>query len=330
MSPMDDFLSGKVVLITGATNGIGKGLFEKICSIPSPPQKIILIARNKTLGGISKELAETSGITCDLLLGDLAKPEDVFRLAREVRASNDQLHCLINNAGIFLTHKSPEKKNGVLTVEPLPGMELEIHFMVNFLAMVILVSELKSLLEKSSPARVVVTGSFTTWEVTKGQVQWDDLQWENTNPSKSMPNQRSYAHSKLLQHLWVKHYSTLLKGVTINVADPGLVSTNIGAVQKIKKTLGCCYPCVMKVMGGRNIHQGCLPLFHLCDSAEVEGKSGMYLDWGTSKLVKRDLVPMEIYPNYKNSVAPSTKDPEQCKRTYEYARDLVESLRPAA
>jgi len=259
-----------------------------------------------------------------VVLADCAKPKELIAGCREVLRVTDVVHCVWNNAGMWnMTSRRVE----------LQEDGLEVHFAVNYPAMVIIVTELRDVLAKSAPARVVVTGSFTSYEFMQGEVHFDNLQCENGKHAlKGLPHGYTYAHSKLMQHVWCKHYQSLLpQGVTINVADPGQVATNMCIFGCIKMVT--CYifymllPCFWM---SRQPWEGCKPLLHLVGSQSMVGVTGQYLDWGKGRFCcmrRRRPVPLEFYPSYGMAAAPTTGNTNKCKELYDTTERILQPLR---
>ena len=135
-----------------------------------------------------------------MVKADSSKPKEITAAAREVEKITDKSHCIWNNAGIWTTAKE---------IQPQED-ELEMHFVTNYFAMALLFKELECLKVKSVPSLLVVTGSFTSWEMMKGVVRFDNMQCENGKHKLTLGQGWTYAHSKLFQHVWCKHYATLL------------------------------------------------------------------------------------------------------------------------
>jgi NAD(P)-dependent dehydrogenase (short-subunit alcohol dehydrogenase family) len=143
-----------------------------------------------------------------------------------VISTREPLHLVCSNAGIFSAE--PGEARGA-SPKLLEDGTFEQHYCVNFFSMVLLVRGLQQLLESSSsttgqPSRVVVTGSFTTWSMVKGQVDFGNLQGETGDTSCGQgANSRMYAQSKLLQHMWCKQLGQNAGSKLIVVVfDPGI------------------------------------------------------------------------------------------------------------
>ncbi len=206
---MNKEMSGKVILITGATAGIGKatatGLAEKDATI-------VLVARNKAKGQATKaEIIKKSGNEkIDLMIADLSSLNQVRVLADYFKAKYSRLHVLINNAGAIYGQRS----------KTVDGYERT--FAVNHLAPFLLTSLLLDVLKASRPARIVTVSSQAHEKQT---LDFNDLQNEN-----NYSEYRVYGESKLANILFAKELARRLRGtqVTSNALHPGVVATNFG------------------------------------------------------------------------------------------------------
>src|SRR5215510_13856760 len=99
-------LTGKVILVTGATDGIGKAAALEFAKRGAT---LTIVGRNKEkTAQVLAELKETSGNqNLDLLICDLSRMADVKRAAEEFKAKHDRLDVLVNNAGA--TFRTPVK-----------------------------------------------------------------------------------------------------------------------------------------------------------------------------------------------------------------------------
>ena len=93
---LEKAVGGKVVLITGASSGIGKALALKIGDAGG---EVILVARTKEkLDEVAKEIEDAGG-TAHVHPADLSEIDDVARLGDEVLAAHGRVDILVNNAG---------------------------------------------------------------------------------------------------------------------------------------------------------------------------------------------------------------------------------------
>jgi NAD(P)-dependent dehydrogenase (short-subunit alcohol dehydrogenase family) len=170
-----------VILITGATDGLGRALAERLAR---EGEELLLHGRDPDrLAGVADELADAyDGPAPRTFLADLADLAEVRRLAAEVRDATDRLDVLVSNAGIG--SGEPDGRDRRTSAD---GYEL--RFAVNFLAGFLLTLELLPLLRASAPARVVNVASLGQYPL-----DFDDLMLE-----RGYDGSRAYAQSKLAQ-----------------------------------------------------------------------------------------------------------------------------------
>ncbi len=91
-------LSGKNVLITGPTSGIGRGT---ALALAKAGAKLILVARNPDkCEQVAKEIVDAGGEAPISIIADLSLLSEVERAADEFLAADLPLHILMNNAGL--------------------------------------------------------------------------------------------------------------------------------------------------------------------------------------------------------------------------------------
>lgn len=152
------------VLITGGTNGMGKGVAKILADIDDQAHEIIILCRSKELGeAVVKELDDaTSNKKISIVLCDLNKLADVKRAIIEIHEKHEFLDGLFINAGLGYAAKRIETKDG-----------FDSHFQVNYLSQFMLTLNLLDLLKKSDK------GGRIVFNVTrKGEIFWDDMQME--------------------------------------------------------------------------------------------------------------------------------------------------------
>jgi NAD(P)-dependent dehydrogenase (short-subunit alcohol dehydrogenase family) len=202
-------LAGKVFLVTGATDGIGKAAAMEFAR-RGASLTIVGRSQEKT-EKVFRELRAASGNErLDLLLCDLSRPADVRRAADEFKAKHNMLDVLVNNAGA--TFRKP-------TMGP-DGIELT--FALNHLAYFQLTISLLDLIRRTPGARVVSTSSSMQ---ARGRL---DVQKTPTSLEGSGPG--AYATSKLANILFTKELQRRLSGTTAtaNCFEPGMVRTQFG------------------------------------------------------------------------------------------------------
>ena len=146
-------LSHKVILVTGATAGIGKALAARFCQLGAT---VILLGRNaRKLEAIREAIAQQlSTKAANLSLYPLnlqgANDVDFMQLAETLRENFGRLDVLLHNAGI-LGNLSPMKHYSAVQWYKVMQTNLNAPFM--------LTQACYSLLESSPQARVIFTST---------------------------------------------------------------------------------------------------------------------------------------------------------------------------
>ncbi|MFD2932669.1 oxidoreductase [Spirosoma flavum] len=173
--------TGKTVIVTGANAGIG---FETAVAFYEAGAHVILACRNlKNAEEALIKIQEQKGSgTLETALLDLSSLTSVKQFSETFRQTHQQLHILINNAGVMIP---PATK----TAE---GYELQ--FGVNFLGHFALTGYLYSILKSTPGSRIVTLSSLA---YLNGTIDFDNLKSEQSyNPM------REYSQSKLADMLF--------------------------------------------------------------------------------------------------------------------------------
>jgi NAD(P)-dependent dehydrogenase (short-subunit alcohol dehydrogenase family) len=236
-------MSQKTILITGATDGIGK---RAALELAQAGQRVLLHGRNPQRGqAVLDELRSTIGNTAlEYFNADLASLTQVRRLAADVQAKHDRLDVLINNAGVFMNER-------VLTADGF-----ETTFAVNHLAHFLLTNLFLDTLKRSSPARIITVASQVH---SSGRINFDDLQL-----SEKFSGYAAYANSKLANVAFTYALAERMNGtgVTANCLHPGVIATKL-----LREGWG---------MGGAGVDAGATTLVYLATSPNVDTVTGRY------------------------------------------------------
>lgn len=207
-----DNRTGKVVMITGATDGLGKEVARRFAE---NGDTILLHGRNPEKG--KKVVAEiSSDIHSDRLEyynADLSSLSDVRKMAQQVLQRHDRLDLLINNAGLGGGPKGSSKRE--LTSE---GVEL--RFAVNYLSHFLLTYSLLPIIKSAAPSRIINVSS-----VGQHPLDFNDVMLE-----RGYDSFRAYRQSKLAQIMFTIDLAAELKnaGVVVNALHPAtLMNTNM-------------------------------------------------------------------------------------------------------
>ena len=129
------------VLVTGGTNGMGKGVATILAESDNQTHEIIILCRSKERGEATiKELEDiTKNKTISIVLCDLTKLSDVRSAIKEIHDKHEFLDGLFVNAGLGYAAKRVETEDG-----------MDPHFQVNYLSQFMLTLNVLDLLEKSN------------------------------------------------------------------------------------------------------------------------------------------------------------------------------------
>lgn len=191
------------VLVTGATDGLGRGLALKLAD---EGYTLILHGRSQErLDALVTRFAELGHPAPRTVTADFADLGQVRLMAGEISSTTERLDVLVNNAGIG--SGEPEGRERRTSAD---GHEL--RFAVNYLAGFLLTLELLPLLRASAPARIVNVASL-------GQhpLDFDDLMIE-----RDYSGTRAYGQSKLAQIMFGIELANRLPAeqVTVNSLHP--------------------------------------------------------------------------------------------------------------
>lgn len=251
----------KTILITGATDGIGKHLAKKLAS---EGHHVILHGRNpKKLELATQEVRAVSlrGRVSNYL-ADFSKFDEFYRFIEEIKRDFQSIDVLFNNAGLYA---GKERKASAENVE--------LTFMLSVLVPYMLTTELSPLLEKAADGRVINTSSYMHHF---SKIKDLDFGFENNyNPGLAYNNSKLYT-------IWMTRYLArefFLSGssITVNSYHPGLISTNLGNDSSDEKTKSSLFGRLMKSLS-KDLDQGIETGYYLTLSEEVRGLTGYYFD----------------------------------------------------
>ena len=255
-------LSGKVVLITGGTTGLGK---ESARALGLAGATVIITARSEEKGQAAvaqlTELVPDGDFSFEVM--ELGSLDSVRAFADRFLASRDRLDVLLANAGIMAV---PYGKTD-------DGFELQ--FGTNHLGHFVLVNRLLPLLKASAPSRIVNLSSAGHFA---SGIIWDDPNFETNDYSKM----DAYGQSKTANILFTveleRRYGDA--GIHAWAVHPGMVMTDLarsftkddfGDLASRAKKSGMKMPTLV------NVDVGASTQVWACASAEALEKPGSYL-----------------------------------------------------
>jgi NAD(P)-dependent dehydrogenase (short-subunit alcohol dehydrogenase family) len=252
---MDFAMKDKVVVVTGATSGIGEVAADRLAQKGA---RIVFVARDRERGEAARKhfraIAGQSDHTVHY--ADLTRLAEQKRVAKEIADSEPQIDVLINNAGAMFGSRQFTEDG------------LEKTFALNHMSYFTVTNILLDRLKATPGARIVSTASGAH---VGNKLNFDDLQSE-----KSYSPFAVYGRSKLMNILFTRELARRLAGtgVTANCLHPGFVGTRFGDES------GGLMSWVIKL--GKNFaltpEQGAETIIYLASSDDVAGKSGGYYD----------------------------------------------------
>lgn len=247
-------MTGRTVLITGGTGGIGRAAAIALASMGA---RVGITGRDAGRAeAAAVVISRQSGDrTVDAFAGDMSSQAEVRRLADRVLAAYPRLDVLLNNVGGFWAHRH------------VTADGLEHTFALNHLAPFLLTNLLLERLTASAPSRVVTVSSGAH---AMGRIDFDDLMGEG-----SYSGQRAYNQSKLANVMFTYELARRLgaSGVTATVLHPGMTSTGFGA-EDTARGWGPLIAVMRRFM--KKPEQGAETPVYLASSPHVERLSGLY------------------------------------------------------
>jgi retinol dehydrogenase 14 len=254
-------MSGKVVLVTGGTGGIGKATAIGLAALGA---RVGITGRDLArTGQVAAEIRAASGNPAvDPFAADMASQAEVRRLAIAVLDAYPRLDVLVNNVGGFWAHRHSTADG------------LEHTFALNHLASFLLTNLLLDRLKQSAPARVVNVSSHVQAE---GRLDFDDLQG-----ARAYSGQAAYSQSKLANVMFTNELARRLAGtrVTATSLHPGFVRTDFGAEDQawfFSVIRGVVRPFL------KTTAQGAQTSIYLASSPDVDGFTGQFFVNGKPK-----------------------------------------------
>jgi retinol dehydrogenase-12 len=206
-------LQNQLVLVTGATSGIGKVTATELAKMGA---HVVLLARNAEKATATQEeiKAAAGHDKVDILLADLADLSQVRRAAAEFNARYPRLDVLVNNAGLIFGAERQLSADGY-----------ELGVATNHLGPFLLTALLFEKLQASPAARVVNLASIA-YKFAKPNLA--DFQSE-----RSYGAMRVYGNTKLYNIMFTQELARRLRAhgianVSTNAVHPGAVASNFG------------------------------------------------------------------------------------------------------
>ncbi|WP_207840109.1 SDR family NAD(P)-dependent oxidoreductase [Williamsia soli] len=243
-------LSGKNVVVTGATSGIG---LETVRAFAGAGAQVIMAVRNVARG---QDLAQ--GIEGEVLVHelDLSAPESIRSFAAKW---DGPLDILVNNAGVMSLPTLQHNKDG-----------WEQQFATNHLGHFALSVLLHGALKKAPGARVVVVASSS-----QSPIDWDDINFDH----RPYEPYEAYAQSKTANVLFAvgagKRWAA--DDITVHAVMPGIIRTGIQR-HVDPEALKTAQDALEKEMAFKTPEQGAATSVYAAVAPELAGVPTRYLE----------------------------------------------------
>ena len=286
-------LHGRLAVVTGASTGIG---LETARALAAVGAQVVLAARDeaKTVAAAARIRESVPDAVLEVRLLDLTSLDSVRGFAAGFLDAHDELHLLVNNAGVMYT---PFGR----TAE---GFELQ--FGTNHVGHFLLTCLLAPALEAGAPSRVV---NLCSGGHMGSDIVWDDPNYEQREYDKF----GAYGQSKTANILFSVELERRLgsRGVHAYAVHPGMISTELGRYMTRDDMEQLMARAKRGPSGGmpprKSIEQGAATTVWAATAPGLEEQGGTYL------------ADCQVTDQH----APWARDPESARRLWALSEDLV-------
>jgi len=249
-------LEGKEIVITGATDGIGRVTARELAKMGA---SVTIVARDAAKAqAVVKDLRTAAGHDrVGFVRADLSSQKSIRGAAETIKARLKRLDVLINNAGAMFSRRELSEDG------------IERTFALNHLGYFLLTNLLLDQLKASAPSRIINVASAAH---AGAKINIGDLQG-----AKAYSGWRAYQQSKLANVYFTYELARRLAGsnVTVNALHPGFVASrfgnNNGGLSRVAFSVAKTFFAISEVNGARTS-------VYLASSPDLEGVTGKYFD----------------------------------------------------
>ena len=265
-TPLTERMEGRVVVVTGATSGLGKAAAGQLAELGA---RLILVGRNpdKTSAVIDEIVAASGNDHIRAEIADLSLMAEVEALADRLLEAEPAIHVLVNNAGTLFNERSATAEG------------IESTLATNLLSHFVLTNRLIPRLVESAPSRIinVSSGGMYSQRISVSNLQ---------NQRDPYKGSAAYARTKrgqvILTEMWAEQLRD--KGVTVSAMHPGWADT-----PGVQHSLPTFYKVTKPFL--RTADQGADTITWLAASDEAEGQTGLFWHDGAPRTHARQADP---------------------------------------
>ncbi|KAF1796639.1 hypothetical protein V8B55DRAFT_1394110 [Mucor lusitanicus] len=286
-------IKNKVILITGASDGIGK---ETAVGLAKMDPKLIIMACRE-----SEKARQAHQLVCEhhphkqsnvvLEFVDLADLSSIKDLVGRLSHQSITVDILINNAGVILNEKQ-QTKDGF-------EMQFGTNYLGHFLLTELLLQKSMIALDESEPARVI---NLSSHAMLFGHIDFDDIHFER----RKYTSWKAYTQSKLANVMYANYLDRSHKGLIANSVHPGMVRTQFAKNSGMFHVLDVVFYPVFYLLSNSPA-QGAQTSIYLASNPDIQS-GGMY--YMNSK----------PYTMFKNK---ESQDEEIQQKLYIYSKNAV-------
>ncbi|KAG5312077.1 RDH12 dehydrogenase, partial [Acromyrmex insinuator] len=265
-------LDGKTVVITGASDGIGKETARDLyargarvilaCRNMEKANKAVEDIKNNPPSRFSSEYKNNAGELAIYLL-DLCSLKSVRDCAKNLLTNEAAIHILVNNAGVA-AYPNKKTEDGNQTT-------LQVNHLGHFLLTLLLLPKM----QKSSPnCRIINVSSILHI--------FADIDFDDINLERSYAPFKSYTQTKLANILFTKELAHRLKtanihGINVYSLHPGIIPTKISQYGSSTIFPGAtlCFNLLAQLLY-KDAKQGAQTTIYCCIDEEIANETGLY------------------------------------------------------
>lgn len=179
-------MKDKVVIITGASQGLGKELSIQLAKLGA---KIALVARNeKLLSEVKIEINDKGGVA-EVFVCDVTDVEAINVTVSKIIDTFKTVDVLVNNAGVWTSDELESKDN----------RRVEKVFMINSVAPINFIKAISPIFEKQNSGHFVFINSIAGLDIpeNKGWPVYTASKWAITGFTKAMVSKYSGTNIKI-------------------------------------------------------------------------------------------------------------------------------------